>query len=86
LEVSLHSTRTRNPHTNIRITRPVADLFLLSMYSMGGREASLEAQAKSAISDAKEGAKSVAAQAETVAADAKAKGGEVVEKIKGKLS
>jgi len=53
---------------------------------MGGREASLEAQAKSAISDAKEGAQSIAAQAETVAADAKAKGGEVIEKIKGKLS
>jgi hypothetical protein len=64
----------------------VADLLLLSTYSMGGREASLEAQAKSTISDAKEGGQSIAAQAETVAADAKTKGGEVVEKIKGKLS
>jgi hypothetical protein len=56
------------------------------MCSMGGREASLEAQAKSVVSDAKEGVQSIAAQAETVAADAKAKGGEVVEKIKGKLA
>jgi hypothetical protein len=61
-------------------------LLLLSMHSMGGHETSLEAQAKSAVSEAKEGAQSIAAQAETVAADAKAKGGEVVEKIKGKLS
>lgn len=53
---------------------------------MGGREASLEAQAKSGISDAKAQAEGVAAQAETLAADAKAKGGQVVEKVKGKLS
>lgn len=53
---------------------------------MGGREASLESMAKSGISDVKKEGESVAAQVETLAADAKAKGGEMVEKVKGKLS
>lgn len=54
--------------------------------SMGGREASLEAKARSAISDTKSQAEGVAAKAESLAADTKAKGGELVEKIKGKMS
>ncbi len=53
---------------------------------MGGREASLEAQAKSGAAHAKAQAEGVAARAETLAADAKAKGGQIVEKVKGKLS
>ncbi|KAF7502947.1 hypothetical protein GJ744_004793 [Endocarpon pusillum] len=55
-------------------------------YSMGGREASLEAKTKAGISDAKADAEGIAAQAETLAVDAKAKTGQVVEKVKGKLS
>lgn len=72
--------------SNIRTNQDMTDLFLLSVSSMGGREASLEAQAKSGISAAKAEAESVAARAETLAADAKAKGGQVVEKVKEKLS
>ena len=53
---------------------------------MGGREASLEAQAKAGVADAKAGAEGMAVKAENLAADAKAKGGQVVEKVKGKLS
>ncbi len=55
-------------------------------YSMGGREASLEAKAKAGISDAKAEAEGMAAQVETLSADAKAKTGQVIEKVKGKLS
>lgn len=53
---------------------------------MGGREASLEAKAKSGISDAKADAEGVIAQAQNLAVDSKAKGQQVVEKVKGKLS
>lgn len=60
--------------------------FLFLGYSMGGREASLDAKAKAGISDVKAEAEGIAARAETLAADAKAKTGQVVEKVKGKLS
>jgi hypothetical protein len=53
---------------------------------MGGHESALELKAKSGISEANAEAEGMAARAETLAADAKAKSGQVVEKIKGKLS
>lgn len=60
--------------------------FLFLGHSMGGREASLEAKAKAGISDAKAEAEGMVARAETLAVDAKVKTGQVVEKVKGKLS
>lgn len=53
---------------------------------MGGREASLEAQAKAGAANVKAQVDGVAARAETLAADAKVKGEQVVEKVKAKLS
>lgn len=53
---------------------------------MGGREAALEAKAKSGISGAKAEAEGVVAQAQSLAADTKAKGEQVVKKAAGKLS
>lgn len=68
------------------ITHVTLLTFPLLGYSMGGREASLEAKAKAGISNAKAEAEGIAAQADTLVADAKAKTGQVVEKVKGKLS
>lgn len=55
-------------------------------WNMGGREAALEAKAKSGISGAKAEAEGVVAQAQSLAADTKAKGEQVVKKAAGKLS
>ncbi len=52
---------------------------------MGGRETSLEAAAKLGAANAKTEADGVEARAQTLAADAKAKGGQVVEKVKSNL-
>lgn len=53
---------------------------------MGGREASLEAMAKSGVADAKAEAEGMVARAESLAADAKAKGSQVVDNVKSKVS
>ena len=53
---------------------------------MGGRETFLEEQAKAGITDVKSTAEGIAAKAEQVGADAKAKGEQAVQKVKAKIS
>ena len=56
------------------------------LISMGGRETALEAKAKDGAQQVKEGVEGLATRAGEVGTEVKERSGNVVEKVKGKMS